>query len=167
MSTEQAELGPVEYVRHRWPADPDQAARVRAAMRGWLLSLRFSAEQSDEILLAVSEAVLNAVTHADRPGQRGMVEIRLWTEPGMLCIEVADEGSWCEPVAGKVGMGVKLMRSLVESVVIHVGAGGTRVLLRHPLPPGAHALGRRSGRADGAAPSPRRRVDKPEDLGGR
>jgi hypothetical protein len=70
----------------------------------------------------------------------------LWTEPRTLCVEVVDQGTWRPPDQGKTGMGLALMRSLVESVVIHIDADGTRVLLRQPLPAGSHVLGLRQGR---------------------
>jgi len=141
MSAEAMGFGPVEYVHHQWPADPRRSAEVRAAMRGWLLSLNLTQDQSGDILLAVSEAVDNALQHAYPADASGPIEIVLWTEPGMLCIEVADRGAWREPKGGEVGMGLALMRSLVESAIIRYGPSGTRVLLRHPLPPGSPVIG--------------------------
>ena len=135
MSVDPLGFGPVEYVHHRWPADPRRSAEVRAALRGWLLSLRLTQEQSGDVLLAVSEAVDNALRHAYPPGAPGPIDIVLWTEPGTLCIEVADQGEWRDPARAEVGMGLAMMRSLVESAIIRCGRAGTRVLLRQPLPP--------------------------------
>lgn len=147
------ELGPVEYVHHQWPAGPQQERQVRAAMRRWLLSLRLSGEQTEDILLAVSEAINNAGRHAYPPGQRGEIGLTLWTEPGVLRIDVTDHGQWHEPAGGQVGRGIMLMRSLVDSVAITVGRNGTRVSFRHRLPADVHTV--ESGGAD------RDRIDSP------
>jgi hypothetical protein len=74
------------------------------------------------------------------------VEIMLWTQPATLCIEVIDDGAWRNPEQGMAGMGLALMRSLVESVAINISPDGARVLLGHPLPAGSHVLGLRRPR---------------------
>jgi anti-sigma regulatory factor (Ser/Thr protein kinase) len=128
-----AELGAVEYVHDRWPADPEHAPEVRAALRRWLRSLHLGGDETEGVLLAASEAVDNAVRHAYPVEECGVIDVRLWTEPGMLHVDIADYGVWRETTGGRVGRGMMLMRSLVESVVINLGRDGTCVSLFQPI----------------------------------
>ena len=65
-----------------------------------------------------------------------MVEVFFWTEPGAVLLEVVDHGQWRPPGphAASGGYGIAIMHRLVEAVLIHHDARGTRVLLRHSLP---------------------------------
>lgn len=136
----------MEFVFRAWPAQPRQLARIRAEVRGWLASLGdLTAEAVDDLVLAVSEAADNVVDHAYRAVHcpAATVDILFWTEPGAVCIEVTDHGRWQPPApqpCGNPGLGVVLMRRLVEAVVIRYGPLGTRVLLRHRLPGDALGL---------------------------
>jgi anti-sigma regulatory factor (Ser/Thr protein kinase) len=139
----------VEYVHRSWPADPTRLAVIRRELRRWLAPLGLSTDETDDVVLAVDEAVANAVRHAypaDRPGE---VELTLWTEgrPAhpALCIEITDHGSWraADTVTGdsRGGRGMLLMQHLVETVLVHFDGRGSRVLLRHRFsrPTGRHA----------------------------
>lgn len=129
----------VEYVHRSWPANPAQLSVIRRQLLGWLAPLGLSTEQKDDVVLAVDEAVANAVRHAypeDRPGD---VELTLWTEGEALCIEITDHGSW-RPAQGeggtitgdaRGGRGMLLMQHMVETVLVHFDGRGSRVLLRH------------------------------------
>jgi anti-sigma regulatory factor (Ser/Thr protein kinase) len=144
MSTHHAEPGPAAHVHHRWPANPTQAARVRKEMRQWLLSSRYSAEQTDEILLAVSEAVQDTVQHAYPAGRPGGDHA---LDPARDVVHRGHRrGTGRNPEQGMAGMGLALMRSLVQSGVINISPDGARVLLGHPLPAGSHVLGLRRPR---------------------
>ena len=125
---------PGGYARHSWPADAGLANIVRADVRNWLLGLGLAGDDADGLVVAVDAAVENAIRHAYRPGVLGSVELILSTEPSMLCIEVVDYGTWRPPDEPPTGRGIPLMRTLVQSVRIHVAERGTRVLLRHPRP---------------------------------
>lgn len=128
--------GPVEYVHRSWPATPRQLSVIRHLVCGWLYPLGLNVEETADLVLAVDEAVSNAVEHAYGGGEHGTVELMLWTEPGTLCIEVVDHGTWKTPPA-KIpyrGRGIHVMRSLADSVLIHFDGRGTRVLLRRRLP---------------------------------
>ncbi|HZZ49490.1 MAG TPA: ATP-binding protein [Pseudonocardia sp.] len=129
-----AEPGPVEYVQQSWPADPEHAPEARAVLRRWLRSLHLGGDETEGILLAASEAVDNAVHHAYPTGQDGSFEVKLWIEPGMLHVDIADQGHWRDTEGGQTGRGIVLMRSLVKSVVINVGRSGTCVSLYQPIP---------------------------------
>jgi serine/threonine-protein kinase RsbW len=129
----------VEYVHRSWPAAPAQLAVIRRDLLGWLAPLGLTSEQKDDVVLAVDEAVANAVRHAYPEGRPGDVELTLWTEGEALCIEVTDHGSW-RPAQGEGGTvtgdaqggrGMLLMQHMVETVLVHFDGRGSRVLLRH------------------------------------
>lgn len=130
--------GNVEFIRRSWPADPENLAVIRRELAAWLAPLHLTAEATDDVVLAVDEAVANAVRHAYGPDQdrTGPVDLTLWTEAGCLSIEVVDHGSWRapDPHPPRGGLGIPLMTTVAESVLIHYDERGSRVLLRYPLP---------------------------------
>lgn len=138
------QTGRVEFVHRSWPADPEQLAAVRHELTGWLAPLRLTENETVDVVLAVDEAVANAVSHAYGADESGAVELTLWTEDGVdgttLSIEVVDHGRWRTPAeptapgeAKTSGRGIPLMNSTAEAVLIHYDERGSRVLLRHRL----------------------------------
>jgi serine/threonine-protein kinase RsbW len=134
--------GHIEFIHRSWPADPIQLSAIRHQLQGWLAPLQLTADEIGDVVLAVDEAVSNAVSHAYGSDEAGRVELTLWTEPGTLSIEVVDHGHWQTPEARPEvgGRGISLMNSMVESVLIHFDKRGSRVLLRQPMreEPNAH-----------------------------
>lgn len=126
-----------EFLHLAVPADPAHLPALRQQVRRCIAGLSIPPHQQSETVLAVYEAAANAVQHAYRPGQPGSIELTIWTEPDALCIQICDHGHWRppqpEPTASGHGLGITLMRRLVDCVFIEHGAGGTRVLLRHPI----------------------------------
>jgi anti-sigma regulatory factor (Ser/Thr protein kinase) len=103
-----------------------------------------------DIVLAANEATSNVAEHAYAPATAvDTVEVTFWVEAQAVCVEVLDHGRWRSPapLPGARGHGIKIMNSLIQTVLIHYDARGTRVLLRHP----ARDLSIRSGRVDQAA----------------
>ena len=145
-----------EYVRLILPAEAAHLCRLRRAMREYLGGLPLTPDRRDEIVLAVGEAAANAVEHAYRDQEEpGVVEVTFWTESDALCVQVRDHGRWREPPPGPhpmgQGLGMVLMRRLVDCVLIHHDQRGTTVLLRHPV--------HRPAPDRGLDPSPARRVE--------
>ncbi|GAA1836819.1 hypothetical protein GCM10009836_14210 [Pseudonocardia ailaonensis] len=139
----------VEYVHRSWPADASQLSVIRHELLGWLAPLGLDTDQTDDVVLAVDEAVANAVRHAYPDDHPGDVQVTLWTEGQALCIEITDHGSW-RPTGGVVtadgrgGRGMLLMQHMVETVLVHFDDRGSRVLLRHrfgesPSEPARHS----------------------------
>ena len=127
-----------EYVHFTLPADLEHLRPLRYEVTRCLASLPISHDRRDEVALAVSEAGTNVVQHAYDPDEAGVVELTLWTEGDVLCVEIVDRGQWREPLpsprgSGQGGLGLVLMRQLVDGVLIHHDSRGTRVLLRHPM----------------------------------
>jgi serine/threonine-protein kinase RsbW len=138
-----------EFACRSWPAEPHQLTRIRSAVRDWLRPLRLTDGAQQDLLLAVNEAATNAVEHAYRPvSEDDVVELVFWTDAHRVWIEIVDHGGWQAPATrpnGR-GLGIPLMQRLVDSVLIHFDARGTRVLLGHPLPGRARDLPGEPGR---------------------
>ena len=118
-----------------WAADPVHLPHIRSQTRNWLAPLALDQDSERDLVLAVNEAVSNAIEHAYvAPGPGDLVTVSLWTGPRHLYVEVADHGRWRWPDAdpGHRGRGILIMQQVVGSVSIHKDPDGTRVLLRHP-----------------------------------
>ncbi|WP_433262921.1 ATP-binding protein [Actinosynnema sp. CS-041913] len=136
---------------HRWrveyPTDAGLLAAVRAGLDTWLIDVGVSEDDRYDLVIAVNEAVSNAVEHAYPPGEPGLVKVEAEARPdGDVRVVVVDEGRWRVPpvTLSDRGRGLLLMRESVDEVRIERAPDGTRVTL--VLRPG------RSGR--GAHPAP-------------
>ena len=98
----------------------------------------FDEDGIDEIRMAIIEACLNAFEHSHSPERK--VYITFHILPDRLILEVTDHGKGFNPsdvrppsideaVRGgrKRGWGFKLMRSLMDEVMIETGSWGTTV----------------------------------------
>jgi len=133
----------VEFVHRRWPADPRELGAIRAEVRRWLATLRLTEGAQQDLVLAVSEAVSNAIEHAYLPAAPDdSVELSFWTDSRSVHVEITDYGGWRAPSSRPTGrgLGIPLMQRLTQSVMIHYDARGTRVLLSHDLPGEARDL---------------------------
>jgi len=127
----------VEFVHRSWPADPRQLSLIRRELAGWLAPLALTEDETVGVVLAVDEAATNVVRHAYGEGESGAVELTMWTEPGTLCIEVVDHGSWRPPAEerpARGGWGIGLMNKMTDAVMIRFDNRGSRVLLRSRVP---------------------------------
>jgi anti-sigma regulatory factor (Ser/Thr protein kinase) len=85
----------------------------------------------DNIMLAVSEAVTNAVRHAYEPGEGGMVEMSLSLHDGLIQVLVSDCGHGFRPHdSSGLGLGLPLMADMSTHLEINQGRAGTEVLMR-------------------------------------
>ena len=99
----------------RLPACPDNIARLRRAVVDFAECTGVSARRREDIALAVSEAINNAVVHAyadrERPGD---VAVEAWTAEGNLEVVVRDDGIGLAPRAH--GSGTRLGLSLIAQL---------------------------------------------------
>ena len=123
------------------PAQALQLAPLRREMLRWLEPLALSDDAEDDLVLAVNEAASNCMEHAYRPATVGdTVDIRCWTEPHAVFVEIVDHGRWRTPTGEPTrrGRGIVMMQRLMTSVEIHHDTLGTRVLLSQALPGGPY-----------------------------
>jgi serine/threonine-protein kinase RsbW len=94
-----------------------------------------------DFLLAVGEALDNAVSHGSPRGQRDEVRVRVGVIGKSVAVEVRDHGKGLgrgpaapPEVLSPTGRGIILMRQLADGVWFDSGAGGTTVrLVRSPF----------------------------------
>jgi serine phosphatase RsbU (regulator of sigma subunit)/anti-sigma regulatory factor (Ser/Thr protein kinase) len=127
-------LGPSpNAVRIELPAESGDVRELRRRVRGWLAERGVDSDRRADAVLALNEAVVNAIEHGHRD-VRGTITIQLRHRTDRLEITVDDQGTWREPVADDTrGRGIQLMRGLMDRAEIQQSAGGTTVLLEQRL----------------------------------
>jgi PAS domain S-box-containing protein len=130
----------VERLEFTMPAEPLALASLRRALRRWLGECGASDDENREIVLACNEAVANAIEHAYGPAD-GSVEMEACLSNEEVSITIRDSGSWREPRGENRGRGLMLIETLMDSVRVTKGQGGTEVRMIRNL----------KGSRDGAA----------------
>ena len=119
------------------PAEAARLAEVRAAVRDFLSRVGAGEGEQQSVVLAVSEAANNVVTHAYRDrDEAGELRVQAHVEADRLAVLVADDGLGVAPRPDSpgAGMGMPLMATLADSrSVTHTDSGGTCVILNFVL----------------------------------
>jgi anti-sigma regulatory factor (Ser/Thr protein kinase) len=123
------------------PADGQQLRTVRSDITAWLRQLDVGEQQRDDMVLAVCEAVTNAMEHAypaaNRDGAADRVLVLAMTNGtrSMAAVVVVDRGEWRPPGdPGFRGRGLPIMRAVSDGFGLHHDGTGTTVVLRWRLP---------------------------------
>ncbi|MEH0973789.1 ATP-binding protein [Micromonospora sp. CPCC 205546] len=117
-----------------YPSQPTSAAAMRRDVRGALEVLDLDPDTVADLLLAASEAVNNAVEHAQSP-TRPEVRVGLLVSDGTVRITVRDFGTWRDrrPAMDR-GRGATLMNAYGDVRLVST-ADGTTVTIERRLPP--------------------------------
>jgi serine/threonine-protein kinase RsbW len=119
-------------VRLTFPAKSDYLLLARLALTGLARSVPLDAEVLADLKLAVTEACGNAVRHAYDEDE-GPVTVELVAAGDRLELVVEDEGAGVDAAAvpdflaedrPEGGMGMAIMRAVVDELDIRNGAGG-------------------------------------------
>jgi anti-sigma regulatory factor (Ser/Thr protein kinase) len=120
----------------RLAAEPEAATRARHAALALASELRADRDACDNIAVAVTEAVANAVVHAYRDGPDGQVEVALRGDGDCMEVVVTDSGVGMRPRDDSpgLGLGLGLMAALADVFEVKPSAaGGTAVRLAFRL----------------------------------
>jgi anti-sigma regulatory factor (Ser/Thr protein kinase) len=115
----------------RLEAKPDAVAKIRRQLAAF--AGRYAVEESVDLALAVSEAVSNAVLHAYRGGETGLVRVVACVRDHELVVVVRDYGCGMKPHPESPGAGLGLSiigAAASEMRVERPDDGGTRIRLR-------------------------------------
>jgi serine phosphatase RsbU (regulator of sigma subunit)/anti-sigma regulatory factor (Ser/Thr protein kinase) len=122
----------LEEIHATISADPRELGPLRRSFRRWLAASGADPQQTQDVLVAVGEAVSNSIEHAHGPGG-GSIRIDAVRKDAILEISVCDRGSWREPRGTNRGLGRSLMRKLMDEVDFVTDEHGTCVTLRTRL----------------------------------
>ncbi|HZO94674.1 MAG TPA: ATP-binding protein [Candidatus Baltobacteraceae bacterium] len=110
-------------------AHVDAAKPLRHALAAFMEALEIGRELREDIIIAVGEALANAVEHAYDPEHPGSVELYARTSGhDTLLVDVYDRGRFVrrdEATPGR-GLGLRIVRAIARTVSIDVN-GGTHV----------------------------------------
>ncbi|MEV1075042.1 ATP-binding protein [Micromonospora parva] len=123
-------LGDLLDVGWTYPSEPTSAAALRRDVRGALGELDVDPEVLEDLLLAASEAMNNAVEHAQRPS-RPEVRVRVQLGGGLVRISVRDFGTWRDrrPAMDR-GRGALLMNAYGDVRLVSTAEGTTVTIER-------------------------------------
>jgi serine/threonine-protein kinase RsbW/stage II sporulation protein AB (anti-sigma F factor) len=114
------------------PGDSSSIARAREAVRRFA---RGCGADPDDLALAVSEAVTNALMHGYRDQGPGAIAVNGYVDGGHCVLEVADRGVGMRPHpgVGGLGMGLPVISTIATSVEILSLDPGTAIRMRFPV----------------------------------
>ena len=125
------------YRWQRWslPAEASSVPHLRRSLRSVLEDTPLSPDQVHDLLLAVGEAVSNAIEHAQNP-TRPRVDMTVEVADSHVTVEVKDYGAWRQgPTGPHRGRGLALLSALADTTVT-TARSGTTVIIRGPAPSG-------------------------------
>lgn len=134
--TQDAEPPILDVVCMVLAADPVSASLVRQRFRRWLGALDWPRQDREDIVMAVSEAVCNAVEHAYPSGSDGEIRVaarRFSDSHGSrrLVVAVEDDGRWrvTPPATRHRGHGLLMMHACMDVVDLSRDQPGTTVVM--------------------------------------
>jgi anti-sigma regulatory factor (Ser/Thr protein kinase) len=131
-------LEPPDLDGYRWqrwsqPAEASSVPCLRQSLRAVLNDTRLSPDQEADLLLAVGEAVSNAIEHAQN-STRSCVDMTVEVADGRVTVEVTDYGEWRRgPTGPHRGRGLAMLKALADTTVTTTPTG-TTVTIRGPSP---------------------------------
>ena len=117
-------------------ADVEELAQSRHTLRDWLDEAGAGADEALDVLIAVGEALANAIEHGHRDHPEGTVHLHAVVVAERVYVTVTDTGSWKTPQAVPArhrGRGLELMRALMQDVTIESRPAGTIVQMHRKI----------------------------------
>ncbi len=125
-----------EVVRISFPAKAEYLLLARLALGGIAREVAVSDELLADLKLAVTEACGNSIRHA-YPNDSGQVTVAYAFDADTVEMVVQDEGIGVGDTSGEVerlrvdgGMGMSIIRTIVDEVTVEPGADGRGTVVR-------------------------------------
>ena len=134
--SESIEMSRGEALNESYPATPEAVPLARRALAAVAAAAGAAGDRLDEIRLAVSEALTNAVVHAYRNGEAGHVHVTAAVASDELWVLIGDDGrglhAWND--SRGLGIGLSLISGLSDDLsIVTRASGGTEVQMRFDL----------------------------------
>jgi serine/threonine-protein kinase RsbW len=117
-------------MREQLPATVSSVAVARRAVRRYAADLEVDV---DGIVLAVSEAVANAVTHGYAEDPDGVIDLSATASPYEVAVVVRDHGRGLgggRPSSHGAGYGIEIIRRLAQHVALDDRGDGVALTMR-------------------------------------
>ena len=121
-----------DRLRLQLAARPSVLPTLRPTLLKWLRDSGATKEEAQELVVATSEACMNAIEHAYALASDPF-EVELLADQGDVTVTVRDRGHWREPRGTERGYGLTLMRALTDDLVVNSTPGGTEIRMRRRL----------------------------------
>ncbi len=105
-----------DFIEMKFPAKPDYVGVARLSIAGIANRIGFTYEDIEDLKVAISEAITNAVTHAYNEEDKGEVTIGFGVYPDRLEVMVADYGGSFDLKQIKEGIGPYQDNEPIESL---------------------------------------------------
>ena len=114
--------------RRLLPAHTGQLAALRGELRAWMANMALRMDHSDDCLVAVCEAVTNAIEHGNDVEGRP-IDMRADYSANRFSFSISDHGKWKLPVdsGGARGRGLTLIRLLMDEMTVDETDHGTTI----------------------------------------
>ncbi|KQL51041.1 serine/threonine protein kinase [Heyndrickxia shackletonii] len=141
-------MGAFEYIEMKIPAKPEYVGIIRLTLSGIASRMGFDYENIEDLKIAVSEAITNAIQHGYKGSKEGQISITFGIYSDRLEVVVVDSGKSFdfEKVKGMIGpyhernqtdllneggLGLYLIKSLMDEVEILQNEGVTVVMTKY------------------------------------
>ncbi|WP_062106582.1 anti-sigma B factor RsbW [Bacillus niameyensis] len=139
---------PFDYIEMKIPAKAEYVGVIRLTVSGIASRMGFTYEAIDDLKIAVSEAITNAVQHAYKKEEEGEVVVGFALYQNRLEVMVADSGKSFDMKKAREkigpyengsqakflregGLGLYLIESLMDEVKIHHHEGVTVFMAKY------------------------------------
>jgi serine/threonine-protein kinase RsbW len=123
------------------PSRLDELCRVEQLAQRVARRFRLSHEQTDNLAIAMTEAVGNAIVHGNAGDASKTVRIAYRRRGGCLCVDVADQGTGFDPdglldplapenILKEHGRGIFILKNLMDEVRFSFTPSGTVVHMK-------------------------------------
>jgi anti-sigma regulatory factor (Ser/Thr protein kinase) len=121
-------------------ADITAGPIVRHQLRNWLPELGLPDDTIGDVLIAVGEAVNNAILHGSQLDPERTVAVEVFAEADRIQASVTDSGHWVRDSSAsrrdtRGGRGLTLIHGLSDQVTLVRGNLGTRITMTFPTIP--------------------------------
>jgi anti-sigma regulatory factor (Ser/Thr protein kinase) len=115
------------------PAQPSSLRHLRRELREWLERMGVRPDDVHSITAACNEACTNAIEHPLNPRSQ-LIRLEADVVDGRLAITVRDSGHWrTREQQRDRGIGLRLMRELMDVVEVNRSSDGTEVRMTRTL----------------------------------
>ena len=122
------------------PSDPDQIQVVERKLGQITKKLGLSDDDKDNLAIAVTEVVSNAILHGNKSDKNKKVHVNFIISSEFIKIEVADQGVGFNPdqlanpldpdnLLKESGRGIFIVRTLMDDVDFECTKNGSKVIL--------------------------------------